>query len=419
MKALWILNSPIGTAARVLGYSHAASGTWVAAAESRLKALLPELTVDYAVLGYQDRVVTNEVLPCTVYELSMEQCRGKRLSKSAVAAWKSVIQQEKPDLIHIWGTEFTNPLDVMDACGDIPVVVTIQGVIMSLAKFCHSDVPFGELMKGHSLLALPAYLRAKMREKDMVRQVKYEREIISRADAVLLDNEWSAAFCKIVSSKTEFVDFPLAINPIFESTEWSYENCEKNTLFTIAPSSSMKGAHILLKALAIVKTQYPDVKLRVPGTLDCGKFAAITEPPYFRYLRRLISRLGLDTNVEFCGKLTSEQMAENIRSANAFVMPSKAENISTSLREAMWVGCPCVTSLVGAVQELAIHDENALCYRYEEHEVLAFEIMRLLGEPDLAKKLGCNGNRTIRTKYPMNQPLTDCADWYKKFGDDK
>lgn len=414
MKALWILNSPIGTAAQVLGYSHAASGTWIAAAELRLKELLPDLVIDYAVLGYKDHVAIDDSIPCTVYELSMKQCRGKRLSKSAIEAWKSVIQQEKPDLIHIWGTEFTNPLDVVDACGDIPVAVTIQGVIMSLAKFCESDVPFEELMKGHLLLALPAYFRAKLREKAMIRQVKYEREIIDRADAVLLDNQWSAAFCRIASSKAEFIDFPLALNQVFESIRWNYENCEKNTLFTIAPSSSMKGAHILLKALAIVKKQYPDIKLRIPGSLDCGRFAVITEPPYFRYLKRLISELGLDSNVEFCGKLTSEQMAEQLSRSNVFVMPSKAENISTSLREAMWVGCPCVTSMVGAVQELVVHGENALCFRYEEYEVLAFEIMKLLNEPELAQKISVGGNRTIQNKYPMNQPLTSCADWYKK-----
>ena len=124
--------------------------------------------------------------------------------------------------------------------------------------------------------------------------------------------------------------------------------------------------------------------------------------------------MGLESNVEFCGKLTSEQMAEQLGNANLFVMPSKAENISTSLREAMWVGCPCITSLVGAVTELAAHNINALCYRYEEVEILADEIVSLLDNPALAQRIAANGHETIQTKYPMNQPLNECAAWYEK-----
>lgn len=414
MKTLWVLNSPIGTAAQVLGYSHAASGTWIAAAESRIKALIPELQIDYAVIGYSDRVVQNEELHCTVYELSIKQYRGKRAPKKDKAKWGNVIKSASPDLIHIWGTEFTNMLDVMDVSGDIPVAVTIQGVITSLAKYCKSDVPYKELMKGHSIIALPAYLRAKAKEREMIKQVSFEKEMLRRADAVLLDNGWSEAYCKINASKTEFVDFPLAINPVFETVKWDYDECEKNSIFTIAPSSSMKGTHVLLKALTIVKDSYPDVKLRIPGSIAGGRLAKIKEPPYFRYLRRLIKDLNLENNVEFCGKLTSEQMADELRMANVFVMPSKAENISTSLREAMWVGCPCVVSLVGAVHELVIHGENAMCYRYEEYEVMAHEIMKLLSDPVEAQRMAENGHKTIKEKYPMEQSLIHCAEWYQQ-----
>ena len=414
MRALWILNSPIGTAAQVLGYSHAASGTWIAAAESRIKALMPELQIDYAVIGYSDRVVQNEELNCTVYELSIKQYRGKRAPKKDKAKWGNVIKSASPNLIHIWGTEFTNMLDVMDVCGDIPVAVTIQGVITSLAKYCKSDVPYKELMKRHAIMAFPAYLRAKAKEREMIKQVPYEKEMLRRANAIMLDNSWSKAYCRINSSKTEFIDFPLAINPVFETVKWDYDECIKYSIFTIAPSSSMKGAHILLKALAIVKESYPNVKLRIPGSIEGGRLSKIKEPPYFRYLRRLIKDLNLENNVEFCGKLTSEQMADELRIANVFVMPSKAENISTSLREAMWAGCPCVVSLVGAVHELVIHGENALCYRYEEYEVLAYEIIKMFDDPSFAQKLAKNGHATIKNKYPMNQPLNECSKWYQR-----
>ncbi len=414
MKALWILNSPLGTAAQVLGYSYAASGTWIATAEQQLKTILPELRVDYAVLGSQNRVVTDDIRGCTVYELAMKQLRGKRGPKAYIAQWKKLLEDNAPDLIHIWGTEFTFPLDVMDACGKTPVAIAIQGVVTSLAKFCTSDVPYGELMKGHRLTAIPAWFRARKREKAMIRQVTIEKQILQRADAILLDNDWSGAYCGTGTSKAELIDFPLAINPVFEQTCWNQESYEKNSLFTIAPSTAMKGMHMLIKALALVKQQIPNVKLYIPGSLPTGRLAALTLPPYIRYLKRLIRDLKVENNVVFCGKLTSEQMAQQLSRANVFVMPSRAENISTSLREAMWVGTPSVTAMVGSLHEIAHHNENALCYRYEEYELLAHYILKVMNDDDLAVQLGNNGRNMIKKRYPMNQPLDQCASWYER-----
>ncbi len=421
MRVLWVLNSPIGTAAKILGYSFAASGTWIAAAEKRLKEDVPDLIVDYAVMGYCDRVVEDETLNCKVYEINIKQCRGKKTSRKDYKKWTHVISQDQPDIIHIWGTEFSNFVDVIEASGNIPVAVTIQGVVTSLAKYCDSDVPYSELMKGHGLSAFPAYLRSKQKMREMKRQSIYEKKIVSQADAILYDNEWTAAYCNTIAPGKAQVYFPLAINEAFSSIAWNYDTCEKDTLFTIAPSSSMKGAHILLKALSVVKKLRPNVKLYIPGSIPSGNgfMTKIKVPPYFRYLKKLVNRLGLGQNVEFCGKLSSQEMAEHLAKANVFVMPSKAENISTSLREAMHVGCPCITSLVGAVPELAVHGYNALCYRYEEYEILAFEILKLLGDPELSKRISGNGNKTICEKYPIDQTLSECADWYRNISRSK
>ena len=413
MKALWILNSPIGTAASVLGYPGAASGTWIRATEEKLKEQMPQLQIDYAVLGYRDRTVVSEDGNCTVYEVAVPQCRGKRRPASDITKWKTVIDAEAPALIHIWGTEFTNGLDVLDACGDIPVAVTIQGVIASIAKYVRSDVPFKELMRGHALVALPAYIRAKQREQNMVNQVPFESEMIRRAQAVCVGNGWEKEYCRFCSKDVNFKHLPLCIDKAFLQKQWDVSQMEAGKIFTIAPSSAMKGAHQVIRALSVVVKQFPNVKLFIPGDLNPGKKALITEPPYFRYLRRLIKELGLEKYVEFCGKLSTEQMAAHMLTANVFVMPSKAENHSTTLREAMNLGCPCVSSIVGCVHEFAVHNENCLLYRYEEYEVLALEMIRVLSDKQFAAEIGEKGREAIKRAYPMEE-FTEIVQWYSE-----
>lgn len=413
MKALWVLNSPIGSSAMVLGYSMASSGTWVSSAESILKERIDNLCVDYAVMGYQTRRVMNSDLSSATYELAVKKKRGHRARIKDQVLWKNVIEESHPDLIHIWGTEFSNFLDVMDVAGDIPCIVTLQGMVGAIAIYSKTDIPVKTMLKGQGLIAVPAYIRALQKSGDIVKQVRYEKEILSRASAVLIDNEWAAAFCRSVAYGVNCCYFPLPINHAFSKRKWSAASCKRNTVFTIAPSTPMKGLHKLVEALDVVKKTIPDVRLKVPGDTSWMRYGKIKTPPYYRYINRFIEKLGLNDNIEFCGSLSSEQMAEALSEANVFVMPSRIENHSSSLREALYVGCPCIASEVGSVHEIGIHDNNMLLYRYEESEVLAAEIIELLSNPEKAQNIAKKGYASIREKYPLNQQMVECVGLYK------
>ena len=80
-------------------------------------------------------------------------------------------------------------------------------------------------------------------------------------------------------------------------------------------------------------------------------------------------------------------MAKKMSESNCFVMCSAIENHSSTLKEAMTVGVPCVASYVGGVPEYAVNDENCLLYRFEDYEVLAQHIIHLFESRDLCRRL--------------------------------
>ena len=80
----------------------------------------------------------------------------------------------------------------------------------------------------------------------------------------------------------------------------------------------------------------------------------------------------------------------------------------------MYVGCPCISSSVGCIPEIAVHTHNILLYRYEEYEVLAYEIIQILNNIDYAEQLASKGKETIQQKYPIESPLVDMALWYNQ-----
>ena len=80
-------------------------------------------------------------------------------------------------------------------------------------------------------------------------------------------------------------------------------------------------------------------------------------------------------------------MAKRMSESNCFVMCSAIENHSSTLKEAMTVGVPCIASYVGGVPEYAFNEKNCLLYRFEDYEVLAQNIIRLFESEDLCKNL--------------------------------
>ncbi|NVO83457.1 glycosyltransferase [Hymenobacter terrestris] len=100
-----------------------------------------------------------------------------------------------------------------------------------------------------------------------------------------------------------------------------------------------------LRTIARLRTNHPELHLhlRIAGY-----------GPAEEQMHRLATELGLltDGTVEFLGKLTSEQVATEMRRAQAFVLFSNYENLPCVLIEAQASGLPAVATRVNGVPEL-------------------------------------------------------------------
>lgn len=73
----------------------------------------------------------------------------------------------------------------------------------------------------------------------------------------------------------------------FYTGEWSLDSCEPHSIFCSQAHVPLKGLHLLLQALAIVRKRYPDVKLYV-GRKDYGRIPPLARNAYERYIHRLL-----------------------------------------------------------------------------------------------------------------------------------
>lgn len=415
MKLLWITFAPVGRACWLFHNRMTQSGGWVDATSSVLRPYMREnrMTLHIVCMGGRDMTIVDPETSITYSMVNMRPCRGKRADKSHVDIWRRLIGEISPDLIQIWGTEFSFGLDVMDAAGTIPVCFYIQGVMSSLAEHPFGDIPGSCLALRLGPKAWPKLLQQSLSNRKNRVHVPYEMQMVERSVGILTDNQWTQAQYQLRDEKAFFV--PLSVNPCFRNDSWSVQKCQRHTLFTVAGGGCpQKGVHNAVMAIAMLKEKYPDIRLYIPGNISSRKPHFLYDNVYIRQVRKLIAVYGLQEHVIFLGALSLEQMAQQMRRANVFVMPSCVETHSSTLREAMTVGVPCVSAMVGSVPEFLEHGKHGFLYRYGEVATLAHYIDKIFSDDTLAQSVGAAGQRSVNEKYPQDQVGAMLMEAYEK-----
>jgi glycosyltransferase involved in cell wall biosynthesis len=117
-------------------------------------------------------------------------------------------------------------------------------------------------------------------------------------------------------------------------------------LLLVALLDPKKGVEHLLRALALLRKRRDDFELDIVG-----------DGPLRGELAEVARRLELERDVRFLGRRDKRAVAELMREADFFVLPSLWENLPNVVIEALASGLPVVATSVGGVPEMV--DEHA------------------------------------------------------------
>ncbi len=123
------------------------------------------------------------------------------------------------------------------------------------------------------------------------------------------------------------------------------------TLGTIALFRPRKGLETLLEALALLRSQDVDVRLRVVGWFET--------PEYEHRIQTMVDRLTLGEAIELAG--FTKNIREELAKIDLFVLPSLfGEGLPMVVLEAMAAGLPVVALRVEGVPDAVRHRETGL-----------------------------------------------------------
>lgn len=397
MKVLWIVNSLMNKFSLYL-YNKPSNGLWMDALLEDFKdkegyeIIVATTRKISKTVKFIDGNITYYALPNNVPLLYNEN------KKSNIRAWRQMIDEEKPDLIQVWGTEFTHGLCALRVANNIPSVVYMQGFVGAIAKYYQAGISYTELKKTITPRDFIKHDSILQRQKKYFRQARKETEMLRLAGRIICENDWCEANVKAIVPSLIAYRCPLNINKVFFNYRWDINSADKFSVICTASGYTIKGLHVLLKAISLLKQRYSEIKLYVPGTpqvSEGSEGSLIHKRGYTKYIEELITKFDLKDNVIWLGTLTQEELAKEYVKHRVFVMPSAIENHSSSLKEAMIVGMPCVSSYVGGVPEYVKHGENGLLYRFEEYPVLADYIGKLFEDDNLAQKLSESARASV------------------------
>lgn len=412
MKILWIVNMLLPELASHLGLTTSPSGTWMIDLSNKIAE---SYDVELAVACVQGNEFKKIELNNKIYYIIPGG--GKQLlfyNNKSLEYWKKIEEDFSPDIVHIHGTEYSHSLPYMNEFPDKKYLVTIQGIISKIAEKNDGELSFWQKVK-YRTKSDNLHMNGMFEKKLLMKKnSRFEKEIISRCGYATGRTDWDKFWMESVNKNIKYFRCNYNLRDEFYSSEkWSIDKIKRHTIYASnSPQTPFKGGHIALKALAIVKEKYPDVKMRVLSPKDKDG-NIVVKTGYSKYCNRLIEKLGLKDNLEFLPRLDANGVINVMRTSHLCVIPSSMENASATLREAMHIGTPSLASYRGGMTHLLKDGISGFFFDFNEVEYLAGRIIELFENDDLAVKFSENSIKDAEIMHDRVKNIQDMIDVYK------
>ncbi len=170
------------------------------------------------------------------------------------------------------------------------------------------------------------------------------------------------------------------------------------------------GPDILLRAMAAVVKEIPDIKLSIAG------YGEMTD-----MLKAMTRDLHLEKNVEFVGFIDNREIYPFIQKHHIMVMPSvlDSESFGVAVLETGACQRPVIASRVGGVPEVVRDGETGLLLPPGDSGALAAAIIRLANDRELSVRMGERGYEFVKKNYDWEKSLDMMAETYNRLIDEK
>lgn len=318
------------------------------------------------------------------------QIRQKIIDTQRVA--KEVINEYKPDVIQIFGTE--SAFGIIAEITDIPCVIHLQGILS--ASINAWLPPFFSWRDFILQSYYPATIKYLLGEKlSWERNAIIETQIFKRCHNFIGRTDWDRKVTNILSPKAKYYHCDEILRDTFYIS--AERKLPEHPVFVSTISYMLyKGFDLILKTAKILKedTNLP-FEWRVYGNLN----------PTF--VEKQIGIRHEDANVKLMGVATPDELKEVLLHATAYVHPSYIENSSNAIGESQILGVTAVCTNVGGSSSLVENNKTGFLVPANHPFDLAYILKHIYNNPELNLKIGRAAREEAMQRH---DPIKICND---------
>jgi glycosyltransferase involved in cell wall biosynthesis len=166
------------------------------------------------------------------------------------------------------------------------------------------------------------------------------KRVLRRADAILHLTQMEREGVQAVVPDTPLDTFHRLVNGVTLQYRRPKREDRPPTVLYLARVQERKRPQDFVGAIPTVLAKYPDARFVLAGP-DTG---GLTGP-----MRELAAKLGVSDALECVGALGHDEVLEQLRRSDVYVLPSVVEPFAVSILEAMSVGLPVVVTRTGGL----------------------------------------------------------------------
>jgi teichuronic acid biosynthesis glycosyltransferase TuaC len=184
---------------------------------------------------------------------------------------------------------------------------------------------------------------------------------------------------------------------------WTFNHSGCKTILSVSNLVNSKGIDLNLMAVSKLIEKHPRLK-----------YVVIGDGPERKRLVGLVANLGVDSQVEFIGRLSHEKVMKYMAEIEIFSLPSWLEGFGVVYLEAMAHGKPIIACQGEGIEDVITHGETGLLVEPKNVESLVEAIDFLLSNPEKAKSIGERARNLVLEKYTWEKNAEKTIEVYRE-----
>lgn len=420
MRVLWLCNIMLPDVAAKWGLKASNKEGWLSGICETVKRNREfELAISFpAPKEYTNHVETIDGIK--YYGFNEDTTHPEIYDESLEEELSFIVGDFKPDVVHIFGTEFPHTLAMCRAMKNScnKVLIGMQGVVGACFEHYSDGVPqrvinrrtFRDIIKSDGI-------REQVDKFD--KRTANEVKALQLTGNVTGRTKFDKEYVKRVNPNVNYHFMNEILRSDFYEGEWNYDSCIPHSIFLSQGNYPIKGVHYVLEALPRLKEKYPDIVVKIAGdviTADSTLKDKIKISSYGKYLLELIKKYDLKDNVKFVGNKNSLQMKQELLNCNIFVCPSTIENSPNSLGEAMLLSVPSVASDVGGITSIFDDNEDGIVYHGGDINALCDAVDKMFSDVEFSTQCGKRAHEHAAKTHNAEENYSRLVDIYHEIG---